>query len=88
MNWQDRSEAQSKEEAIEALTDGIAKNVDPTELKSYASSWGIPLALQGYTKTASAQPATPATPVVDEDDDEDYYESSDQYEESYYESSY
>ena len=77
MNWNMRNQANTKEEAIQALTDGIANNIEPSQLHGYADIWDIPLALQ--VKASDVPEPEP----VDEDE-EDYYDSD----EYYYESSY
>jgi hypothetical protein len=86
MSWTARNDAQNRAEAIVALTDGIANNENASDLQTYASQWGIPLAMQAQ-KTAAATPAPqPAQPVPA--DDEDDYEDEDYYDSDYYESSY
>jgi hypothetical protein len=85
MSWDTRDQADSRAEAIVSLTDGIANNVDPSDLQAYASTWGIPLAMQSKVqKTASAPAPQPAPPAPVDEDEDDYYDS---YDDDYYESS-
>jgi len=83
MNWNERENAQTKDEAVEALLDGIAQGVKVDELEAYAFIWTIPLSLQSKpTQTVSTQPPVatypdaPATslPTVEEDDDDEEWE--------------
>jgi hypothetical protein len=84
MNWEDRETTTTKAQSIQALMDGIHKNVSNDELEAYAKAEGIPFQRQGNKATPAPTPAPPA-PVDDYEDSDDDYEES--YEESYYDSS-
>jgi hypothetical protein len=78
MNWDKREEATNKSDAIVALTDGIANNIDNAELKAYAAKFNIPISLQ---EKAPSTPKVQDEPETDYEDDyyDDYYESSEEY---------
>lgn len=84
MNWENRGNAQTREELVEALTDGICKNVDDAELDHFAKNAGIPFQRQGATAPTPPTPAiTPDPAYIDSDDVED---EDDEYEDSYQDS--
>ena len=83
MKWEDRHKAVNREEALEALLDGISKNVHVQLLKAFASSRSIPLSIQ---KPESSLP-DPASIAQSEDEYQTAYEYCDSDEEEEFEDS-
>ena len=85
MNWNDRDNAKTKDEAIEALLDGISKGVKADDLEAYASIWTIPLSLQNRPTQTPVTPVSSPTslptslPTVETDDEDDDWEDEDDY---------
>ena len=90
MKWADRSKAVTREEALEALLDGIGTNVHVQLQKAFAKSWNIPLSIQ--KPESSVQPKVQSD-FIDSDeedfidsDEEEKFEDSDCFDDDYYDS--
>jgi len=46
MNWETRALATTRDEAVQAITDALANQVDLVEVKKFATKFDIPLSVQ------------------------------------------